>query len=255
MKKILIFLLTSLFFLSLSKNGVFAQNVNSNILNQNGVLIPGVNCGMADSGGAEKCCYQKPQGLPKIPFSGILQAAPGIGDAVKEYETKSDLIKNVQIEVNSLNLCTYGNPSVKDPLDPNFPNCRCELSATAIAIPQISEMCSKYFILPSQNNELIQCTNCANGGGMWTGLACVPLSLNNFIMNFLMTLGIGLGGLIALLCIIYSAFMMQTSQGNPEKVKKAQQLLMSCITGLMLIIFSVFILRLVGVNILRIPFS
>ena len=38
-----------------------------------------------------------------------------------------------------------------------------------------------------------------------------------------------------------------------EKIKKAQDLLTSCIMGLMLIIFAVFILRLVGVNILRIP--
>ena len=47
--------------------------------------------------------------------------------------------------------------------------------------------------------------------------------------------------------------MMQTSQGNPEKLKKAQEMLTSCIMGLMLIIFSVLILRLIGVDILKIP--
>jgi len=66
-------------------------------------------------------------------------------------------------------------------------------------------------------------------------------------------MGIGLAGLIALLCIIYAAFMIQISSGNPERIKKAQELLTSCIMGLMLIIFSVFILRLIGVDILKIP--
>jgi len=47
--------------------------------------------------------------------------------------------------------------------------------------------------------------------------------------------------------------MMQSSQGNPEKLKKAQEMITSCIMGLMLIIFSVFILKLIGVNILKIP--
>ena len=36
-------------------------------------------------------------------------------------------------------------------------------------------------------------------------------------------------------------------------LKKAQELITSCIMGLMLIIFSIFILRLIGVDILKIP--
>ena len=68
-------------------------------------------------------------------------------------------------------------------------------------------------------------------------------------------IGVGLAGGFSLLCIIYAAFMMQSSEGNPEKLKKAQEMITSCIMGLMLIIFSVFILRLIGVNLLKIPES
>jgi hypothetical protein len=66
-------------------------------------------------------------------------------------------------------------------------------------------------------------------------------------------MGIGLAGGVAMLCIMYSAFRMQTSQGNPEAIKKAQETLTSCITGLVLIIFSVLILRIIAQDILRIP--
>jgi hypothetical protein len=99
--------------------------------------------------------------------------------------------------------------------------------------------------------------NCIRGAsgtvGIWTSIGCISSDLKGFISQTLLSWGIGLAGIIALLCIIYSAFQMQTSQGNPEKIKKAQELLTSCIMGLMLIIFSIFILKLIGVNILKIP--
>jgi len=84
-------------------------------------------------------------------------------------------------------------------------------------------------------------------------MGCVYTDTKDFIEKTVFGLGIGLAGGFALLCIIYAAFMMQSSQGNPEKLKKAQELITSCIMGLMLIIFSVFILRLIGVSILKIP--
>ena len=115
------------------------------------------------------------------------------------------------------------------------------------------EMCSKFLTGSTNARELSGCFNCANSNGMWTGMGCLPLDINTLISGFILNTGIGLGGGLALLCIIYAAFLMQSSQGNPEKLKKAQEMITSCIMGLMLIIFSVFIMRLIGVNILRIP--
>jgi hypothetical protein len=77
--------------------------------------------------------------------------------------------------------------------------------------------------------------------------------LAGFISVTLLGWGVGLAGLIALACIIYSTFVLQTSGGNPERIKKAREYLTSCIVGLLLIIFSVFILNVIGVNILQIP--
>jgi len=113
----------------------------------------------------------------------------------------------------------------------------------------VSRLCS--FV---SSNEKSSCLSCVTTDkGIWTAIGCVQSDLGTFISQKLLGWGVGLAGIIAMLCIIYSAFQLQTSQGNPEKIKKAQELLTSCIMGLMLIIFSVFILRLIGVDILRIP--
>ncbi|HRN70302.1 MAG TPA: pilin [Candidatus Woesebacteria bacterium] len=89
--------------------------------------------------------------------------------------------------------------------------------------------------------------------GVWTGIGCVRTNFSDFITDTIFRTGLGIAGLIALGCIIYASFLMQTSQGNPEQIQKAQEMITSCITGLIMIIFSVFILRVIGVDILRIP--
>jgi putative Mn2+ efflux pump MntP len=63
----------------------------------------------------------------------------------------------------------------------------------------------------------------------------------------------GLAGIIAIGCITFAAIQFQLSQGDTEKIKKARELMTSCIMGLILIIFSVFILRVIGVDILQLP--
>jgi hypothetical protein len=64
---------------------------------------------------------------------------------------------------------------------------------------------------------------------------------------------LSIAAFIAIGCIIYAAVQIQLSQGDAEKLKKARETLTSCILGFMLIIFSVFILRVIGVDILQIP--
>jgi hypothetical protein len=44
-----------------------------------------------------------------------------------------------------------------------------------------------------------------------------------------------------------------TSGGDPRKAKAAKELLTSAIAGLLMIIFSVYILDLIGIRILNIP--
>lgn len=99
-----------------------------------------------------------------------------------------------------------------------------------------------------------ECMNCFNDGGAWTAFGCVGKGGNpsDFISHFL-ELGIGIGGGIAFLLILVSGFQTMTSAGNPEKLHAAKELLGGAISGLLLIIFSIFILKIIGVDILGIP--
>lgn len=63
---------------------------------------------------------------------------------------------------------------------------------------------------------------------------------------------IGIAGGIAFLLMIFGAFQILTSGGNAEQVKAGQELITSAVMGLLVIIFSVFLLQLIGKDILKI---
>lgn len=86
-----------------------------------------------------------------------------------------------------------------------------------------------------------------------TAIGCIPFSEPNSFMSFFLRWAIGLGGGIAFLLVVYSGFIILTSQGNPERLKAGQELLSSAIMGLILLVFATFILRVIGVDILVIP--
>ena len=71
--------------------------------------------------------------------------------------------------------------------------------------------------------------------------------------NTILTYSIGIGGVVAFLLIVFGGFQIILSAGNPEKIKAGKEMITSAIAGLLLIIFSVFILRLIGYDILGIP--
>lgn len=90
-------------------------------------------------------------------------------------------------------------------------------------------------------------------GGINSAIGCIPLASISTVGNYALTFAIGIGGGIAFLLIAYASFMIMTSSGNPERLKAGQELLTSAIAGVILIIFSVYLLRLLGVNIFRLP--
>lgn len=160
-------------------------------------------------------------------FAGIAGNLPGVDEITKTYREEE------------ATPCINGDPS-----DPeNGPQCRCvEASSSAT-------LCTDYI----NTNERQDCIDCNGRSGVWTGLGCIRTTFSGFVQETLLGWGIGLAGIIALICIIYSAFILQTSRGNPERIKKAREYLTNCIIGLLLILFSIFILRLVGITILHIP--
>ncbi len=85
-----------------------------------------------------------------------------------------------------------------------------------------------------------------------TAIGCIPTDPSGFI-SYLLGAGIGLAGGIAFLLILLGGFQILTSSGNPEKLNAGRELVSSAIAGLLLIIFSIFILRFIGVTVLGIP--
>lgn len=96
-------------------------------------------------------------------------------------------------------------------------------------------------------------TACKGGTGINTAIGCIPVdSSNNFVAWFLRW-SIGIAGGIAFLMIVFASFQVMTASGDPQKLQGGRELLTAAISGLILIIFSIFLLRLIGVTILDIP--
>jgi len=246
MKKILLLLILVASFFSIGGATVKAQ--------MNDFLVPGVNCGIAGDLKTSKCCApvdltsQFNLGSPN--FSSLFTIVRDwvMGPGLDFVKTKVNPF--VEFQKKILIPCQTGVPST--PSDPSNINCRCTndgLTPTPGPLQVLNKFCDNQ----TSSSDQSGCKTCATGGGVWTGIGCVQGSINNFIGQTVFGFGVGLAGGFSLLCVIYAAFMMQSSQGNPEKLKKAQEMITSCIMGLMLIIFSVFILRLIGFNILKIP--
>ena len=86
--------------------------------------------------------------------------------------------------------------------------------------------------------------------GISTAIGCIDFGNQNALFGDLLRWAVGIGGGIAFLLIVYAGFMIMTAAGNPERLKAGQELLTSAISGLILLIFSVFVLKFIGIDIL-----
>ena len=89
-------------------------------------------------------------------------------------------------------------------------------------------------------------------GQVCTALGCIPTAPTNFA-GWILARAIGLGGGIAFLLMIFGAIKILTSAGNPEGIKAGGETISSALMGLIFLIFSLFLLKLIGVDILKIP--
>lgn len=90
-------------------------------------------------------------------------------------------------------------------------------------------------------------------GGINTAIGCIPVNNITEFASFFLRWGLAIAGGISVLMIVYAGFILISSTGDPKKTIAGQELLTSSIAGLIFLIFSIFILRLVGVDILGIP--
>ena len=181
-----------------------------------------------------------------------------------------------EIRANNFEKCDLGTITLQNPtntqgykLDAAKTSClSCTIGSEAACTFSDLASCQQYIKIttPTSKGNFVygcteqqirdkQCTGasgvpCPNGQpGINTALGCLnpePAALVQQILRFSM----GIGGGIAFLLMIFGAFQMITSAGSAEALKAGQERFYSAIIGLLFLIFSVILLKIIGVDIL-----
>jgi Domain of unknown function DUF11 len=108
--------------------------------------------------------------------------------------------------------------------------------------------------VPAESFGQIADLLCTDGSSILTAIGCVPILTGGIVgtVGFMLWFGGGIAGGIAMLMIVYSGFMIMTSLGDPKRLQAGRELLIAALSGLILLIFSAFVLRLIGSDILGI---
>lgn len=185
------------------------------------------------------------------------------GDAAHErqlfdpgYEGKNQILF---VTDGSNNICQreFDFPANAKEIDPNTFKWDKDLPSVLEIIPiPLFTLCGQ---IPESNPQRAACEVCSSETddegrplNVYTALGCVPIDERGFLRQAI-TLLLSVSGIVALLSILAGAFLLSTSQGDTNQVKKARELITAAVSGLLFIIFSVIILDFIGVQILRIP--
>ena len=85
-----------------------------------------------------------------------------------------------------------------------------------------------------------------------TALGPIGTNVGEFAGQIL-DIGIGLAGGIALILMVIGSVRVLTSSGNQQRLAGGRDMIVAAIAGLLFLIFSILILKFIGVEILEIP--
>lgn len=99
------------------------------------------------------------------------------------------------------------------------------------------------------------CTAGNPDSGIQTALGCISTKADGTggFFESIIRIAVGLGGGLALVLMLFGVFIVTTSAGIPDKLKEGSEIITSAIAGLIFILLSVFLLNLIGINILGLP--
>lgn len=152
----------------------------------------------------------------------------------------------------SYEYCAYGFEVSTDPADPDN-------EGEEGGAESVFELCKQAGKEGSAN--WTACDTCFKNNGVWTAVGCIPFSDGSgdatagvtAMLRAFVTIGLGIAGGVTVLMVLAGSFLLSTSQGDPKRVEEGRSLVTSAVIGLLFIIFSVSILRFIGVDILQIP--
>lgn len=186
-----------------------------------------------------------------------------LNTGTKSVTCPIDAIKGGQIFLSTANTITEPYCQINLIYDPNTG----ETGGEGESLAAEFALCEQTADAGSQNpnSDYQQCRSCFGAGvgsastgdtnppkGFWTAFGCVETSAEGIVTSFL-RIGLGIAGGFVLLSILYGAFLLTTSSGDPKRVQEGQEMVTSAIMGLFFVIFSIIILRFLGVTLLRIP--
>ncbi len=90
-------------------------------------------------------------------------------------------------------------------------------------------------------------------GQVWTGLGCVKIKTTGDLFGEAFKILSNIIGGIAMLLLIYASILFMVSGGDAEKIKKAKSILTAVITGILFVIFSIMIMKFIGLTLLELP--
>lgn len=123
-----------------------------------------------------------------------------------------------------------------------------KITCEPVAIDPATEIC-KSISNPQMKEE---CAVCARSQGVYTAVGCIQRIGSKLITNIATVLFGILGGVI-LITILYAAFKISTSRGDPKAVAEGKETITSVISGTLIVLFSATLLQFVGVSVFSIP--
>lgn len=126
---------------------------------------------------------------------------------------------------------------------------QCSTFLNTVRAPGIFRLCQQ---AGGDVNGANECESCMGEGGIWTALGCLPTRPADLLPK-LAQFAVGIAGGFALMLMLIGAFRISVSAGNPDNVQAGKDMFTSAVAGLLLIIFSALILRIIGVDIFQLP--
>lgn len=87
----------------------------------------------------------------------------------------------------------------------------------------------------------------------YTILGCIQTNSGGFATFFVNMLSSLMGG-VAFLGIVFGAFKIMLSRGDPEELVDGRRYIYASILALLVVLFAVFLVKMIGGSILKIPF-
>ncbi len=90
-----------------------------------------------------------------------------------------------------------------------------------------------------------------SGATVATALGNIPTDPESLV-KWILCNAVVIGGGLATLLSLWGGVTIILAGGNPEKINEGKEIITSAISGILFIVFSVFLLRFIGVDILGI---